>query len=541
MQLTTRRSSPAGDATVSDARGQVLVLFALFLVVLVGSAALTIDYGSWLKFRRDYQNGADAAALAGAAHLSRPITPAKQIAARRAAWETLNAQLGLGLTTSDLDGLDDGNTPAGPPSVYNGYRIWVSSPANGAGSKYPGAYTSAARTVFVWVEHDNPSYFSQLFGQNGRNVPAWANAGTFPNRFAVITLRKNGQPTNGNPTDIDINGGTVLSVHDGDVGGNWGMAINGVGSQLRFTSSTGDAYGAYLTENVPTGGNGWTPDQVVDASNNPLPVQFIQEVPDPAYPAPCVTYGVAGCLVDQAAALGSNYNASTDRVGETCPYDLLTNVDRLPGGRYDNIKIPNGKCVFLDPTYGGVASKNNGVYYITGTLDINNSGLVIGNGVTLVFDRNSNLNMNAGASISLNQSTNGCGGQDCKFAAWTSGGTYSWSTGPSPTYSVPANPFFRGMAAYVCRSAADCGSGGSPSTKIFQMNSNNTGIDYRGLIYAPLDNVKVAGQPNHKDIGQIVAWTVMFTGGVGIDQTYDGPDSATPVLLEPRTGQATYP
>ena len=68
------------------------------------------------------------------------------------------------------------------------------------------------------------------------------------------------------------------------------------------------------------------------------------------------------------------------------------------------------------------------------------------------------------------------------------------------------------------------------------MNSGS-GIDYRGLIYAPFDNVKVAGQPTHNDIGQLVSWTAQFTGGSTINQTYDGPDSATPVLLEPRLGQ----
>jgi Flp pilus assembly protein TadG len=48
-----------------EPKGQVLVLFALFLVVLLGATAITVDFGSWLKVRRDYHNAADAAALAG--------------------------------------------------------------------------------------------------------------------------------------------------------------------------------------------------------------------------------------------------------------------------------------------------------------------------------------------------------------------------------------------------------------------------------------------------------------------------------------------
>jgi len=215
--------------------------------------------------------------------------------------------------------------------------------------------------------------------------------------------------------------------------------------------------------------------------------------------------------------------------------------------------VPNNRCIVLDPTFDPVTGKWNGIFYITGTLDINNSGLVIGDGVTLVFDRNADLDMNAGASISLNSGniTNNplaaaCGGvvggglTNCRFAGWTArsgaGGTYSWTAGPSPIYSAPSDPFERGIAAYVCKSTANCASGGVPSTNIIQMNSSS-GIDYRGLIYAPFDNVKIAGQPTHNDIGQLVAWTAQFTGGSEITQTWDGPDAGTPVLLEPRLGQ----
>src|SRR5205807_401530 len=82
-------------------QGQTLVLFTLFLIVLLGSSALTVDYGSWLLFRRSYQNVADAAALAGVAQLTRPRTDpctggtTKATCARQAAWTSVKQQLGL--------------------------------------------------------------------------------------------------------------------------------------------------------------------------------------------------------------------------------------------------------------------------------------------------------------------------------------------------------------------------------------------------------------------------------------------------------------
>ena len=108
--------------------GQVLVLFSLFLVVLIGATAITVDFGSWLKVRRDYQNVADAAALAGGGFLSRPIDNSKRVLARRAAWDSFNAQLGLGLSAAQLTTLEGANTPAGSPLSAGGYRLWVSTP-----------------------------------------------------------------------------------------------------------------------------------------------------------------------------------------------------------------------------------------------------------------------------------------------------------------------------------------------------------------------------------------------------------------------------
>src|SRR5512135_1510078 len=49
-----------------QARGQALVLFALFLIVLLGASALAIDYANWLLTDRRLQNVSDHAALAGA-------------------------------------------------------------------------------------------------------------------------------------------------------------------------------------------------------------------------------------------------------------------------------------------------------------------------------------------------------------------------------------------------------------------------------------------------------------------------------------------
>ena len=55
-------------------RGQALVLMVVFVVSLLGMAALVLDVGSWYRAKRNLQATADAAALAGAQAL--PDTPA---------------------------------------------------------------------------------------------------------------------------------------------------------------------------------------------------------------------------------------------------------------------------------------------------------------------------------------------------------------------------------------------------------------------------------------------------------------------------------
>jgi hypothetical protein len=62
------RGRPLGGA---GSRGQVLVLFALGLVTLLGAAGIAFDAGRFLMERRSLQNAADAAALAAAASLIR--------------------------------------------------------------------------------------------------------------------------------------------------------------------------------------------------------------------------------------------------------------------------------------------------------------------------------------------------------------------------------------------------------------------------------------------------------------------------------------
>lgn len=116
-------------------QGQSAVLAVVFLTVLLGMAAMVIDFGSWYRADRAAQAAADAAALAGAQALPENPDEAKALAAEYA------LKNGGGLTTSDV-----------------------------VTTVVPGD------TLRVEVERPTPGFFARVFGVETAQVAAKASA-----------------------------------------------------------------------------------------------------------------------------------------------------------------------------------------------------------------------------------------------------------------------------------------------------------------------------------------------------------------------------
>jgi Flp pilus assembly protein TadG len=109
----------------SEASGQILVLFALMLVVLLAALAVILDGGRVFAERRATQNAADAAAMAGASKLVKSDPVGSLPAVLTAACEAANKNGGFGSGTNDgttcgttgadvrvhVPGADGGTTP----------------------------------------------------------------------------------------------------------------------------------------------------------------------------------------------------------------------------------------------------------------------------------------------------------------------------------------------------------------------------------------------------------------------------------------------
>jgi putative Flp pilus-assembly TadE/G-like protein len=583
-----------------EKRGQILVMFGLGLIVFLGFAALTVDIGFLLLTQRSYQNAADEAALAGAVYLTRPIsdpcaddasgTATKHDCAREAAWQFLRSDLDLNLSdayiTANLRGtntLADGELV---PTNGGGqdYRLWVSTPPVDAGTSSSMSTVRDSRQVlFVRVDRVRSPFIAGVLGIGDLNVSSWATAGIFPNRFAVITLRRGRgsteiDPGPANTTDIKTAGtNSLLRVVNGDVGGNWGMKLNS-GSRLILESTGDDEVNAYLIDYLSCGNSCWSSGQVQDELGNTMnPKKLPSFVPDPNYappPIPGATW--PNGFVDNTAPgldipngdTGTPYsgpppslviNEGTVTPSGTCvgPDGTVDTAPRLGPGTYDTVRVRNGKCVILDPVRifddpelgldgdlvnpspGGNWSwvpntQYPGMYYITDKLDLDNSSLMVGDGVTVIMHPNSQYIPLAGAAMNINTGRVVTGDQ--KLGAWTTKAASPYlHDGSRWNYQDALEADLRlngvGLALYVLK-PAQAGTSFGDGTEVIKVNSG-AGLSWRGITYAPNDNVAVAGQPNHDGFGQLISWTFTFNGGTEVTQTFDGPGDGFPYLIEP--------
>jgi Flp pilus assembly protein TadG len=151
-RLNDRRWRPLGE------RGAVLVHAAIAMLALMAFNAFVIDYGALWISRRQAQNSADAAALAGAGSLAW-VAPTDISRAQNAAASTGAVNLVLG-TAPAIDPATDVTLVPCPPGA-------------------PGlADTCIRANVYRSAERDNalPTFFAQIFGMTSQDIRATATA-----------------------------------------------------------------------------------------------------------------------------------------------------------------------------------------------------------------------------------------------------------------------------------------------------------------------------------------------------------------------------
>ena len=214
----------------NNERGQSMVLTVVFMVVLLGFAALVVDVGSWYRAHRSAQATADASALAGAAVL--PDTAAASALATQYATKNGGSGSGLG---------------SGPQITFtqSGYEM---------------------DTIKVKVTRPSPGFFARVFGSKFMNVSVSGSATAraynvqgIRNGIAPITVNykhpllncTRGQnltcsPTFGIPTQLSLE--DIHTSGGKDAAGAFGLInLNGVQGGNIGAGTLAD----WLTERLP--------------------------------------------------------------------------------------------------------------------------------------------------------------------------------------------------------------------------------------------------------------------------------------------------
>ncbi len=523
-------------------RGQVLPLFALFLLVLLGMTALAIDVSGALSARRAYRSFADSAALAGAQDLqqggTRVVTSVEQQRARTDALDRLVSLLGA-----------TGNPPRCPVSSDlvdctlpgTPYRVSIKTPSPSCVDCDP------ERSVQVTVR--NPEFnlsFARMFGQNTWNVASTSVAGlTFSKAYTIQTLRP---PKRIGSTfdvkDITLEGGTTVTVQTGDVGTNSNMNYSGLNSLLTLDSG----YDVWFFDPGP---QGWAP--------TPTGRRLTALMTDPNYRYPDMTGAPVFGDARESEANNTGKPVTTADVDPDCRDEWTTKVDTTS---YANIaSTPHSDVYCYEPGIydpdqssgperaqitigtGNVGLLKPGAYYLKGGLDV--GGSVIGGyepdapGVALMFDECRNqciINGNNAFVFAINAGT--------KFPPTSTGGVKAdpaidWAGQPVVT-SGPSSPTPPILISILVNKDPDCFVPTSPPWQepaVCNAMDNQTtniagggGIVLEGVQYMPTDNAVISGNSTSNGrIGQIISWTLKYSGGTHINQ--EGQANQGPGIL----------
>lgn len=533
-------------------RGQILPLFALMLVALFAMAALAIDVSQAYAALQSYRTTTDAAALAGGQQLqgaNRVVSGADQTSARTLAYKSLFNQLapaGQAYVPPSGPSCDPSQNipPVGqPPCLIPGtaYEVRITTPV--------GACVSCDPNHSIAVSMGNPNFqlsFSRaLPGFDHWNVSRTSIAGLqYSANYALVTLRPPHPIGNGsdqNLGDIDLTGGsgggfsthTTVNIINGDVGTNTYVTTNSdtiVNLLDGYPSAGGQPspnYRIYHWDQIGACGN---PTTACDTWNKDITNQYpvgwksSQLINDPQY----LTTPIA-----RPTGPTANLDMTSGLVGTSCDgTNGCSPIFACPGAPANS--LPNGTQCFRPGVYvvpfklsaANVpgAYLQTGVYFFDRGAEVHQSlwGGLQSNlpGVAIVVPQNQDFDTLNAAIVDLNGGDPSC---------------VSSCVNATPAQDVNGNPVATpdGLAItiYVPRDPT-CFTGAVPNTypNLCSDNQNNTvkiggnaAVVVTGVIYGPSDQMIIASDSTNQNgrLGQIISWTVDYTGHATLNQ--EGP------------------
>ena len=211
--------------TSSDS-GQILVVVAAGLAVLMAVAALAVDLGfSWM-LRRQEQNAADPAAIAAARHL--------RDASGNPTWD-VDAARADACFYAQQNGFFEGD--AGCAAAIGAGDLRVESPP------ISGDYSGRPGHVQVIIRDEHPSFFGRIFGRDGMTVTTSATAANTAgnaNSSSLVALK----PTCSGGAAGQISGGGTIRIFPAT-----GVAP-GSGGSVHVNANCGSSFDDVCTNGV---------------------------------------------------------------------------------------------------------------------------------------------------------------------------------------------------------------------------------------------------------------------------------------------------
>jgi hypothetical protein len=481
--------------------GQVLVLFAGGVVAFIALMALAIDVSMVYSLQRGERSLADAGSLAGAQDLqsstSRTVPAGAYAKAEQHALASIAGALNAPVPVCSSPVVD---CPVGP------YLVTVKTPSP--------SWVNVDSNHAVQVTVRNPNVqlsFARLFGQNNWNVGITSVAGLgFSSKYAVVTLRPPDPNPNGldqNRQDIDMNGSnTLITIHGGDIGSNTSVYTNS-GNFLALDSG----YFIYHMDDI-------TPDPWNKVNGEPVGklISPVQLIPDPDY----------------RMASSAGLPTFTTQAAGIDPLCALAPVGAVPaGGICYEPGVYTDSHPFKDNQNTDISYLESGRYFFNSGLDI--SGTLIGGNVTgaqgviLIVPNDQDIALNNAKKVSLNAGPDSCTTDACRSgpALDADGTELRTPEGLILSIEVPR------MAA--CFSGMTPLNNSCAGSSVVSMPGNGD-LRIGGVVYAPGDNVKVTGDNSTSvgTVGQIIAWTLTYSGGANLNQTYPGGESVGVLHLD---------
>jgi hypothetical protein len=472
-------------------RGQVLVIFAGGLVLILLIAALVFDLGQALVDRRTEQNAADAAALAGARYIPTATGSYQGLCTARGGSITGNATYKQVNTACDVatqylaaDGLTATVTvkyPPGPESEFSGL------PNN----------------IEVQIDASRPSFFAGVIGIVTRHTGAIgvaANSSGYTLPYSLLSL----DPTGCGSSKV-TGGGTITVGGTIHVDSNCSSDAFLISGQGAVTAPSCDAVG---TIQVSGGGTGCS----IQNNGSQVLGDPLRELPVPSTPTSLGQIQiVAGTSNPKGGSGCGNY---MDSSGNEKNPAVLTSTVTSPS----TCTIQKNNTYRMYPGYypGGLHINAGTIYMEPGIYVIGGGGLNI-QGATLISTASGGTTLGGGVLI-----------VDTTFRlpSFCSGGTTSgcvgnmdWSANGTTVELLPlqasAGTVYTNMLLFVDRQT-------SPYRPTLTLNGGSTVTSLTGTIYAPTTSVTLNGNGAASVASQLIAYDFVINGNTGnLDITYN--------------------